>query len=210
LAFSARTDFLSRKNKKENPMKRAMKVALAAAVCLCLAQVSLAQQERQGTRDQRESDDQRTVSDQDFVRMASSDGLAEIDLGRMAMEQATNPDIKRFAQRVIDDHTKANQELNRTASKMGITPATTVDEKQRKMADRLMQMRGSEFDRAYIHHMVRDHEKTVRLFESEAKHGQNRDLQEFASKTVPSLREHLKMARELDSGRNRGGRDRDK
>src|ERR1700730_8279725 len=124
---SATTNFLSRKNKEENPMKRAMKVALAAAVCLCLTQVSLAQQERQGTRDRRESDDRPTVSDQDFVRMASSDGLAEIDLGRMAMEQATNPEIKRFAQRVIDDHTKANQELNRTANKMGITPATTVD-----------------------------------------------------------------------------------
>ena len=48
---------------------------------------------------------------------------------------------------------------------------------------------------------VRDHEKAIRLFENEAKHGQNRDLQEFASKTVPTLREHLKLARELDSGR---------
>jgi putative membrane protein len=192
-------------------MKRTMKVALAAAVCLCLAQVSLAQQERQRTRGGRNNNDQQTVTDQDFVRMVSSDGLAEINLARMAMEQGTNPEVKRFAQRIIDDHTKANDALNRAANKMGVTPANTMDEKQRAMADRLMQMRGNEFDRAYIHHMVRDHEKAIQLFESEAKHGQNRDLQEFATKTIPTLREHLKLARELDSGRrDRGGQNRDR
>ena len=142
------------------------------------------------------------MSDQDFVRMASCDGLAEVTLGRMALEQATSPEVKRFAQRLIDDHMKANQELSRTANKMGITPASTMDEKERAAADRLMQMRGAEFDRAFMHHMVRDHEKAIRLFENEAKNGQNRDLQEFASKTVPILREHLKLARELDGGRN--------
>jgi len=184
-------------------MKRTMRVGLAVGMCLCLTQFALGQR----ARDREAGSDSQKMSDQDFVRMASADGLAEVNLGRMALEQATNPEVKRFAQRLIDDHMKANQELNRTANKMGITPASTMDEKQRAMADRLMQMRGDEFDKAFVHHMVRDHEKAIRLFENESKNGQNRDLQEFASKTVPTLREHLKLARELDGGRS-GTRDR--
>jgi putative membrane protein len=154
-----------------------------------------------------DEDRQQPVSDQVFVRLASAAGLAEVNLGTQAAKQAENERVKEFARRMVDDHTRANHELLKLADQKRIAPAQAMDQKHRALADRMAALRGPEFDREYMRHMVHDHEQAVGLVQSEAKNGKDADLKEFASKTLPTLKEHLKMAKDL-ADREGGGRTR--
>jgi putative membrane protein len=156
-------------------------------------------------------------ADQRFVTEAAEAGKAEVAHGQLAAERASNPEVKTFAQRMVDDHTKANQELMQLASSKSITlsdskanktsPPTnnagTTDEqrqlkgKHREMQDQLMKLSGAEFDREYIRQQVKDHEKAVALFERQANSGSDAELKAFAAKTLPTLREHHQMVRDL-------------
>ena len=138
-------------------------------------------------------------TDRDFVMKASAAGLAEVNLGSMAAKQATNADVKKFGQNVVADHNKVNRELLRIADRKRFTPARAMDDTHRQLANRLAQLRGADFDRQFMGQIVKDHKEAIALFENEAKNGNDKDLKEFASKTLPALREHLKMAESLDS-----------
>ena len=144
------------------------------------------------------------LTDEQFVQKASAAGLGEVNLGMLAARQASSPDVKKFAQRMVDDHTKANQELNQIADKKRIRPAPAMDEKHRNLATQLGKLTGADFDRTYLKDQVKDHEEAVALFEAEAKNGKDPDLKAFASKALPTLKEHLEMVRKLAGG-NRGG-----
>ena len=139
----------------------------------------------------------KALSPEEFVRMASADNLAEINIGRMAEKQATDQKLKDFGQRLVRDHTKANDELNKLANQVNFRPAQKMDAKHEKLANQLAQLRGADFDRAFLKDMVKDHEKAVSLFEAEAKNGTNADVKAYAAKTLPTLKEHLKIARDL-------------
>ena len=123
--------------------------------------------------------------DQQFLQHAASDGLAEVQLGQMAAERATNPEVQRFGQRMVTDHTKANQELMALAQFKNISIAKEIDQQHQKTADALAQKQGTDFDRAYMRDMVTDHEKAVQLFSTAAKEGEDADIKAFASKTLP-------------------------
>jgi putative membrane protein len=166
--------------------QRIISVALVAiAVCVWLAPNAFAGQR------------QKTSTDQTFVQKAVVGGLAEVQLGKMAAEHAASPDVKQFGQRMIKDHEQANQELIAVVEKKGIPVPTALDSKHQKEADRLAKLQGAAFDRAYIQHMVKDHEEDVKLFSTEAKNGKDPDLKRFAAQTLPTLETHLTMARNL-------------
>jgi len=135
--------------------------------------------------------------DQQFLRHAASDGLAEVQLGQMAAEQATNPEVQRFGQRMVTDHTKANQELMALAQSKNISIPKEIDKKHQKTAEALAKKHGTSFDREYMRDMVTDHEKAVQLFTTAAKEGHDADVKAFANKTLPTLQEHLQMARQF-------------
>jgi putative membrane protein len=135
--------------------------------------------------------------DQQFLRHAASDGLAEVQLGQMAEKQATNPEVQHFAQRMVTDHTQANQELMTLAQSKNISVPQAVDKKEQKTAAALGKKHGTSFDHAYMRDMVTDHEKAVQLFTAEANEGRDADIKAFATKTLPTLQEHLQMARQL-------------
>jgi len=135
--------------------------------------------------------------DQQFLRHAASDGLAEVQLGQVAAERATNPEVQRFGQRMVTDHTKANQELMALAQSKNISLPKETDKQHQKTAEALAKKQGASFDREYMRHMVTAHEKAVQLFSTEAKEGHNADIKAFASQTLPTLQEHLQMARQL-------------
>jgi len=137
------------------------------------------------------------TSDQQFVLKASAGGLAEVNMGEAALKHATNPEVKKFARKMVEDHTKANKELLSLADQKKITPATSMDAEHEKMSARLLKLSGAEFDRAYMAGQVKDHEVTVALFEKEAKGGQDADLKGWAKNTLPHLRTHLKMAKQI-------------
>ena len=141
-----------------------------------------------------------SAQDKDFLMDAAMGGLMEVELGRMATQQGMSDAVKQFGQRMVDDHSKANQELMSLASSKGITLPTTIDEKHRKDMTKLQGLSGAEFDRAYSKMMQSDHKKDVSEFEKQSTRGTDPDLKAFASKTLPTLQEHLQMANALTPG----------
>jgi putative membrane protein len=135
--------------------------------------------------------------DQQFLQQAASDGLAEVQMGKMASERATNPEVQRFGQRMVTDHTKANQELMALAQTKNISVPKDVGKHHQETAEKLAKMQGPSFDREYMQHMVTDHEKAVQLFSTAARESQDGDIKAFAGKTLPDLQDHLRLARQL-------------
>ena len=132
-----------------------------------------------------------------FVHEAARAGIAEVKLGKMATEQAESRDVQQFGQRMVTDHTKANEQLKTIAQDKNIEVPTEMNEEHQQVAEKLAKLQGPEFDRAYIRTMVKDHEKAVELFSKEAQQGQDADLKAFAAETLPTLQEHLNMVNEL-------------
>src|ERR1043166_1821504 len=98
---------------------------------------------------------------------------------------------------MVDDHSKANTDLMTVAQSKGITLPTTLDEKHRDQVKKLQAMTGADFDRAYSKLMLSDHKKDVSEFEKQSTKGTDPDLKAFASRTLPTLQEHLQMAKTL-------------
>lgn len=142
--------------------------------------------------------------DHDFLMDAAVGGLMEVELGRVAAQQGSSEAIKQFGQRMVDDHSQANTELMTLASSKGITLPTSIDDKHREQVTKLSAMSGAEFDRAYAKMMLKDHEKDVSEFEKESTKATDPDVKAFASKTLPTLQEHLTLARALP-GNERSG-----
>ncbi len=141
------------------------------------------------------------VPDRKFFEKAAEGGMAEVKLGKLAIDKAQNPQVKQFGQRMVDDHGRANDQLKQIASKKQMTMPTTIETKDQALYDKLSKMSGQDFDKAYMQAMVKDHEQDVSDFRKEASQGQDTDLQQFASKTLPTLEDHSRMARDIQSGR---------
>jgi putative membrane protein len=135
--------------------------------------------------------------EQQFLEQAARAGTAEVKLGAMATERATSPEVQQFGQRMATDHTKANQELMAVAKAKDISVSTELDAQHQEAAEALSQMQGSDFDRAFMRHMVVDHDKAVQLFSTASHESEDTDIKAFATKTLPTLQEHLRMARQL-------------
>jgi putative membrane protein len=131
-----------------------------------------------------------------FVKKAALDGLTEVELGKVALEKSQNAEVRRFAQRMVTDHTKANKELESIAKAKGIEPPKSLDAEHREMVSMLSDKSGPEFDKAYSEHMNMDHSKAIALFEGASK-STDADLAGFAKKTLPTLKEHKQMAQKL-------------
>jgi putative membrane protein len=140
-----------------------------------------------------------TASDQKFVREAAQGGLAEVELGKLAAEKASSDDVKKFGQRMADEHGKANDELKQVASKNGIQLPTDLDSKDKALKARLSKLSGTEFDKAYMQNMVKDHEKDVADFRKESTSGSNSDVKQFATETLPTLEDHLTKAHSVSA-----------
>jgi putative membrane protein len=131
-----------------------------------------------------------------FVAKASSGGLAEVKLGTMASQKAAAPSVKRFGQRMVTDHGKANKQLLAAARQAGFTPKTTMLPEQKAMADSLSAQSGKAFDQAYMTAMLKDHREDVELFRQESQSGSSPQLKAFAAQTLPVLEQHLSLAQE--------------
>jgi len=137
-------------------------------------------------------------ADQQWVMNAARDGLAEVEIGRLASDKATSQQVKDFAKKMVDDHSKANDELKSIASSKNITVPTETDAKHKATIDRLSKLSGEQFDRAFAQDMLSDHKKAVSAFKTESKSGKDPEVKAFASKTLPTLEAHLKEAQDLN------------
>lgn len=135
--------------------------------------------------------------DADFAVKAADASLAEVELGKLALEKATDQRVKDFAQKMISDHQKANDELMTIATRLNITLPPVISEDHVDKQRRLRDKSGEAFEEDYIDLMVKDHDRAVSLFEDAASDAKNADLRAFASKTLPTLKMHLEEARTL-------------
>jgi putative membrane protein len=142
--------------------------------------------------------------DAQFVQEASRAGAAEVQMGQLLTRNAQSQAVKDFGKRLLDDHTKANQELSRIASSKGYSIASQPNDEQQKMLEHLGTLNGAEFDRVAQKHAIEEHEKAIQLFENAAATCQDPELKSFAQKTLPTLQEHLKLAKGLDVGGTTG------
>jgi predicted outer membrane protein len=171
-----------------------MRTALLAAI---FAFATPAQAQVQAVQSQFRAVSSVPLGDEHFAMKAYSDGLAEIMLGRLAMERATQPDIKAFAERMIKDHTECNNKIVELARKKGIALPATIDAIENVGINRLAGMSGSDFDKAYMKAQMCAHEDALRLFEHQSCKGEDPELKELATKAIPTLQDHTKSAFEL-------------
>jgi putative membrane protein len=136
------------------------------------------------------------ASDKMFMKKAAEGGLAEVELGKLAAEKGSNDAVKQFGQKMVDDHSKANDELKSLAEQKGVTLPTKPDAQSLAFKARLEKLSGAQFDKAYMEHMVRDHTKDVAEFKREAEYGKDLDVKAWAAKTQPTLEGHLSTAKE--------------
>jgi putative membrane protein len=163
-----------------------MKTYLTGAVFAALIAASAVAQQNQSA--------DRMATDSDFLAKAAQGGMAEVELGKLALAHGSSARIKYFGQRMVDDHSKANDKLARIAAQKGVALPTGLTQQDQATKDRLSGLSGAEFDRAYIQDMVKDHNEDIAEFSKEANGGHDPDIRKFASATLPTLREHLKLA----------------
>ena len=135
--------------------------------------------------------------DSTFAMKAASGGMTEVALGKMATEKGSNQAVKDFGQKMVDDHSKANDELKALASSKNMTLPTAPNAKDQATIDKMSKLSGAAFDKAYTKDMVMDHKNDITLFQKEAMSGTDPDVKAFASKTLPTLQEHQKMINDI-------------
>lgn len=173
-------------------MRRLLSLGFLAAVLAALPLAQAAAEDKANL----------SKADQDFVTEAATGGMLEVKLGQIAMENGNSAEVKRFGQRMVADHTKANQELKQVVDKKGVTLPKDLEQKQQKELDRMSKMRGADFDKEYIQLMLKDHKEDISQFENQAKNGQDADLKAFATQSLPILREHLALIQTI-AGNNK-------
>lgn len=137
-------------------------------------------------------------SDQKFIKGAAEGGMAEVELGKLAMQKASSDDVKRFGQRMVDDHSKANDKLKEVAASLGVTLPQHLNAKDEATKERLSNLSGDQFDKAYMRDMVKDHKADVAAFRTESNAGRDASIKSFAAQTLPTLRDHLKDAQTIE------------
>ena len=175
---------------------RTARTFLIAALALGLATLIACEQKEDGGYGTSKSKTRTATSDSSWLVKASEANLMEIETGRLAESKASSSEVKQFGTHMVEDHTAVNQELTDLARKKGMSLPTRPDEKHLKAAADLADLGGAEFDRKYADMAVSDHEDAVSLFEKNG-NSTDPDVKAFADKTLPTLKHHLQMARDL-------------
>lgn len=140
-----------------------------------------------------------SAADKTFMTKAAVGGMAEVELGKLAQQKAASDQVKQFGSRMVDDHSKANDELKQIAAAKNVTLPAAPDAKSQAVMGKLQKLSGASFDRAYMAEMQKDHKVDIALFEKESRSGGDADVKGFAAKTLPTLKDHMKMVHETMS-----------
>lgn len=170
---------------------------LAALAVACLAGLALADKDRDDKDRDTGKDETKTLSDREFVQQASAGSLAEINAGNLAARKGATPGVREFGARLARDHARLGQQLNMVADRLGIVPARTADKHHQEMLQKLAALNGAAFDHSFLDSQIKEHEKDIKGVEQFSKHGKSEQLRTLASKAVPIMREHLKIAKDL-------------
>lgn len=140
------------------------------------------------------------TTDVTFAQKAAIGGMTEVEASKLAVQKASDPKVKSFAQHMVADHTKANEALKKAASAEGVTLPAGLDAEHKDKVAKLEGLSGKEFDDAYKTQMVDDHKTTVAMFEDKVKENPKTPIGSFAADTLPTLRTHREMAEDLAGG----------
>jgi putative membrane protein len=175
------------------PTRLVLRTAVAA-VLTCFAITAMAQSTMRG-----EPHLVANAADSMFMTHAAADGMAEVQMGEMALQKTSDPKVKQLAQRIVDDHTAANGKLRALGQQKQVAlPNAPMKDAQDKAAT-MNSMDGARFDQAWVAAMVDDHQKAVKMFSDETTRTQDADVRSFAQATLPTLKTHLEMAQQLQS-----------
>ena len=167
-------------------MNKAMLTGMVV-VGLAVAPVLAAQETTRPHKAPETADSKSSTGDSAWVMKVAKGGMAEVELGKLATEKAASDEVKKFGQRMVDDHSKANDDLKTLAQNKKITLPADMDPKEKALRDRLSKLSGAAFDRAYMQAMLADHRQDVAEFRKEANSGKDPDVKAFAAKTLPTL-----------------------
>ena len=165
--------------------------AYSAAIIAALATGALAQ--RQNANEPQENPQQ---EQQEFVKEAASGNQMEIQEGQLAEQRAQDPQVKQLAQRLVEDHQKAQQQLQQVAQQLGVTISEQLMPVHQAMLQSIQRKQGRDFERCFSFGQVADHTKDILEYQYAAEHAQNQQLKQYAQQQIPTLREHLHMARQ--------------
>ena len=140
-------------------------------------------------------EDSKIEDDTEFAVEAADASLFEIQAGQLALKNATTPEVKKLAQQMIDDHTKASEELKGLAQTKNISLPTALSEKCQKKYNDLSEKKGIDFDDAYTDLMVKNHKDVVDQFKKESEKGNDAELRAWAGEKVAALEHHLEMSK---------------
>lgn len=135
------------------------------------------------------------IPDKGFMEKAARSAQMEVQMGRLAEQHATSPGVKQFAQRLVQDHQKAQQQLQTLASARGLQ---LKQEEDKGHQGKLAKKQGAEFDKEFVKEAVKEHRKDVKTFEKEAKKAKDPEVRAWAEQTLPVLQEHLQIAERLE------------
>jgi putative membrane protein len=191
--------------------KHTIALSLSALCAAALAAASPQDPTHQGTQPETQSGTHagkaghsaqagKSAGSESFLKQAAAAGMAEVELGQLGSTKATRPEVKDFAQMMVTDHGKANDELKQLASQKNVTLPSEPTAAQKAEKARLEKLSGAAFDSAFMKAMEQDHRKAVSLFSKEASAGKDSDVKQWAGQTLPRLKEHLSKAEQLAGG----------
>lgn len=140
--------------------------------------------------------------DKAFVKKAMQGGMAEVQLGQLAADKGSSDDVKQFGQKMVDDHSKLNDQMKQVAEQMNVTPPTSLSAKDKATMTKLQALNGDAFDKAYIKDMIKDHKKDESEFKHEAQSASNPALKEAATQGAQVIGEHLQMIQQIAQKNN--------
>ena len=144
-------------------------------------------------------------SDKRFMLQAAQGGTAEVQIGQLATQKASSDQVKQYAQQMVEQHSQVNSQLAALAAQKGVTLSTTLSSKYQSTYDQLSKLSGTAFDRAYISQAgVKAHTQQADLFKRESQQGKDPEVKALAAQTLPAVEDHLKMARDIASGKTVG------
>ena len=135
---------------------------------------------------------------QDFVTEAASGDMFEIQSSQLTQQKSDNPQVKQFAQQMVNDHTKTSSDLKGLAQTANMTIPSKMASSQQDMLDKLQGLNGQDFTKQYVRDQVSAHENAVSLFKRYGQGGDNEPIKSWATKTLPALQHHLDMAEDLN------------
>ena len=145
---------------------------------------------------------QQSAIDKIFVKKVMQDSITEVQLGELTLKKTSDDKVKEFARKMIDDHTKLNEQMRPVAQHLGVDVPTEGSKKDKSLVSKMDGLSGGAYDQAYIKEMVKDHKQDLSSFHMEASNASDPGVQDAAEQGSKTIAEHLQMAQQLAKDRN--------